>query len=81
MTPTTFPQVNKTLGKPASMTDEECAPLPVFTDGRVCVSCWALTDEEIADLVKTRRLWLLVWSGATQPPICAATRPPFEEAR
>lgn len=28
------------------MTDEECAPLPVYNDGARIVSCWELTDEE-----------------------------------
>lgn len=77
MEPVHFPQVNRVLGKPAGMSDEECQPLPVFTDGQRCVSCYQLTDEDVADLVKTRRLWLHVWSGSTQPPVALATRCEF----
>ena len=73
MNPVRFPEVNRILGKPETMTDDECQSLPVHTDGKICVSCWELTDEELADLVKTRRLWLLVYSGHTQPPVLPMT--------
>ncbi len=37
MKPIKFPEANKTLGKPQGMTDDECGPLPVFSDGK-CAS-------------------------------------------
>ncbi len=64
-----FVGVNKVLGKPVDLTDAECGSLPVYSDGKVCVSCWELTDQEIEDVVKTRRMYCLVMSGYTQPPI------------
>ncbi len=76
MIPVSFPEVNKTLGPPVGMTDEECSSLPIFTDGQVCISCWSLTDEEIADVVKKRQLWVWIHSGQTQPPISIETRKP-----
>lgn len=38
MKPSKFPEANKLLLKPGSMTDEECASLPVWTDGEMCIS-------------------------------------------
>lgn len=42
MEATKFPQANKNLSKPDSMTDEECSNLWIFTDGKQCISCWKL---------------------------------------
>lgn len=76
MKPIMFPQSNKTLGPPKHMTDDECSSLPVFTDYKLCISCWELSDEDIADLVKTRKIWLWVFSGGNQPPVALDTKPP-----
>jgi len=67
MDPVNFPQANKTLTAPGSM--PECGELPVFTDGKVCVSVWQLSFIERLRLIWYGRLWLFVWSGETQPPI------------
>jgi hypothetical protein len=77
VTPHHFKESNKVLGKPSSMSDEECAALPIYTNGAYCVSCWDLTDEDIANIVKMRKLWVYVWSGTTQPPICPQSFSPF----
>ena len=42
MEPIKFKQANKKLLKPESMTDEECKPLWVFSDGEQCISCWKM---------------------------------------
>ena len=42
MTPVKFKESNRTLGKPESMTDEECSSLEVFTDESICISCWQM---------------------------------------
>jgi hypothetical protein len=62
MKPIEFIEQNKTLGKPESMTDEECGSLPVFSDGNQCISCWQLTDEEIEKIKETKCIWLGVMS-------------------
>jgi Zn-finger protein len=77
MTPVQFPEQNIVLSKPESMTDEECSSLPVHTDGKVCISCWELTDEEISELQKTKKLWLQVYSGQSQPPVLPQVEYPF----
>jgi hypothetical protein len=43
--------------------------LPVFTNGLCCVSVWKLTQDEIAEVVRTGRIYVAVLSGRTQPPI------------
>ncbi|RPJ28026.1 MAG: hypothetical protein EHM33_05970 [Chloroflexi bacterium] len=69
MEPKKFEQANKTLTKPSNMTDEECGSLPVFTDGKVCISLWKMTWRERFSALFFGKLWLFVHSGYTQPPV------------
>jgi hypothetical protein len=72
-----FPQVNKRLGPPKGMSAAQCGTLPVYADGRSCISCWVLSPEEIEHLVLNGgRIWLGIMSGETQPPVfVSATEP------
>jgi len=81
MKPIEFKEQNKILGKPDSMTDEECGSLPVFSDRNQCISCWELTDEEIEKIKETKCVWIGVMSGHTQPPIFLAVDTPFIERK
>jgi len=69
LTPADFPEVTKILGKPESMTDEECSPLPVWSDGETCVSCWKLSFAQRINVLIHGKVWLGVLFGATQPPV------------
>lgn len=69
MKPANFPEANRNLTKPQGMTDEECGPLPVYSDGTVCVSLWKPTLRERLSLLFFGKLWLFVHSGHTQPPV------------
>jgi hypothetical protein len=69
MEPIGFPQANRNLLKPEGMTDEECGSLPVFSDGRQCISLWQLSWKERFSALFFGRVWLYVFSGATQPPV------------
>ncbi len=69
MKPIKFPEANKTLGKPQGMTDDECGPLPVFSDGKVCISCWKMGWRERLAALFFGRAWLYVYFGSTQPPV------------
>lgn len=72
-----FPESTKVLRRPADMSEDECSALPVFTNGRVCISCWELTYEEYREFVETKKIWLCILSGQTMPPIkLMVTRPP-----
>lgn len=71
-----FPQANKNLLKPTSMTDEECSNLWVFCNGIECISCWKLTWKQRLSALLFGKVWLSVLSGHTQPPVwldCART--------
>ena len=69
LSPTKFPEANKNLLKPSSMTDEECSALWVYTDGRQCISCWRLTLRQRLKALLHGKVWLSVLSGQTQPPV------------
>lgn len=65
--PIYFNGANATLGAPSG-NEHNVEPLHVFRNGRVCVSCWKLTPEEI----EAEMVFLSVYSGQTQPPVLLA---------
>lgn len=65
-----FPEANKTLTKPEGWTDEECSPLRVYSDGQECISLWRPTLRERLSILFFGAVWLRVWSGQTQAPVC-----------
>jgi hypothetical protein len=68
-TPIDWHGTNRRLGPPKDMDETSCSYLPVFTNGVNCVLCWELTDAEIAEIIRTRQVFLSVWSGVSQPPV------------
>lgn len=60
---------NGALGPPEGTSEDQCRTLPVFNNGACSVSCWELDDDEIREIVRTRRIFLSVWFGPTQPPV------------
>jgi hypothetical protein len=79
MIPIGFFEQTRVLRKPANMTDEECAPLPIHTDGKQCISCWQPSWRELIEIIFRRRVWIGVLSGQTQPPIWLSGKHPFEK--
>ena len=69
MKPIWFSEAESELQRPASMTDDECAPLPVYKTGEQCISCWQPTHRERLSILFYGRVWLWVWFGNTQPPV------------
>lgn len=81
MVPASFEQSTHFLGRPPDMTDEQCDPLSVAnvvtTDGTpFVVSCWKITAEELAEIQRTGRVWLMV-CGQTMPPVIVSGVSPF----
>ena len=84
MKPIQFKYANRQLGAPsASGLLERCDrrsplelhvegidPLPVWTDGEQCVSCWRISLWERLAALLFGRVWLAVLSGSTQPAVC-----------
>ena len=74
MKPTVFEESNVRLLKPESMTDEECGSLDVYTDGEKCISCWEMSFKERLSALIFGKVWLIVISGKTQPPVWLGCR-------
>lgn len=79
-----FKDQNCIFGKPSTMTDEQCNPLPTkkTTNGDFpCVeSVWELTEEEIAIVLKSRRIRLgIIGNGI--PPVYLQVEPLDETAQ
>lgn len=66
-TPVEFEGQNLLLRAPAG--SENIGALPIFRNGKCCVSCWELSDGEIAEIVRSKRVYLSVFFGDTQPPV------------
>ena len=82
MTPIGFDEANKNLIPPAGTPEGEMGDLPVWTDGRECVSLWRPSLRERISILLFGRVWLRVLSGETQPPVdITARRTLFEPDR
>lgn len=80
MEPLKFEQQVVILTKPNNMTDEECGPLPVYSDGQQCISLWRMSWRERLSSLFFGRVWLQIYSGKTQPPVALlATRKFFKK--
>lgn len=69
MKPVKFPEQNCDLGRPTNMTKEECGSLPVYRDGKQCISKWELNEEDKKHILEKGYIWLHVFGGHTQPPV------------
>lgn len=85
MKPIPFKYSNRTLlpsGQEYSENIDGVDPLPVWTDGEQCVSCWRMSLLERVQALLFGRVWIAVLSGRTQPPIYAqASRDYLKEAQ
>lgn len=71
MRPVPFKYSNKTLnpsGKTYSNNVTGVEPLPIWSDGEQCVSCWRPTWKERLSILLFGRVWLAILSGSTHPP-------------
>jgi len=66
--PVDFKGSNIVLRPPAG-SESSMQTLPIFRNGSCCVSCWELSSDEIEEITRTGRVYLSVFSGATQPPV------------
>ena len=68
-----FPEQNSTLNGGGDVSD-----LPVFRDGNQVISCWALTPEELSEIMTTGCVYLCVLSPTTHPPVKVTGEYPFQ---
>lgn len=69
MKPISFENSTQVLIRPAGMSEQKCGPLPVYSDGQQCISCWRPSLRERVSMLLFGRVWLYVLSGKTQPPV------------
>ena len=79
MKPIDFKQSTKVLQKPGTLSDAQCGALPVWCDGKQCVSCWKPSIKERINILFGGNVWLGVLSGKTQPPVFVAGERVFEK--
>jgi hypothetical protein len=82
MFPSSFDESNAVLSAPDGL-EEQIECLSVFrgmNDGGmpVVVSCWKPTKEELLEIAKTGRIWLIC-AGETQPPAILQGHSPFRK--
>jgi hypothetical protein len=71
--PVDFLGSNMTLGPPEGTDDLGCATIRTFTNGSHTVVCVEFGDDEVEEIVRTRRVYVSLWSGKTMPPIYVGT--------
>lgn len=82
MKPIEFKEQNFTFKKPEGMTEEQCGDLHAYkgkTEGElpVVISCWEPSQEEIDEIVKTKKIWVWLMIAGTIPPVYIGTDHPF----
>jgi hypothetical protein len=70
--PISFKYANKTLVGQAGVEDG-IRPLPVWTNGHLCISRWEFSFTERLSILFRGKLWVSLMSGQTQPPIALDT--------
>jgi hypothetical protein len=78
---TAFDEENSVLDGPPGTTSEEVQPLSVWlgkmdSGNRVVISCWKPTKEEMEEIQRTGRVWIVIM-GETMPPIAPMGCSPF----
>jgi hypothetical protein len=62
--------------KGADRPDIQILDLPAFTDGQKIISCWQLNKEDIENIVREGKLYLIVMLPV-HPPVWIQTESPF----
>lgn len=79
MKPRDFREATRRLTEPLNWSPDDCGVLPVFYDGKTCLSSWEMTWRERLSALLFGRVWLWVYGPGTQPPVSLeATRTPFK---
>lgn len=72
-----FKGKNRTLLPPPGA--ENVAAIPAFNNGICTVTCWELSEEEIAEIIRTKQVFLAVMYGHTTPPVFLGSRDAVRE--
>lgn len=78
MQPVSFKDQTKVLGKPESMTDEECSALPIKENMNgnypSLESVWELSDQDLKVIMESKRIRLGIL-GKGMPPVYLLAEP------
>lgn len=82
MVPTSFAEENIVLDKPPELTYDQCEAINAFrghsTVGLpITITCWKPTRDELEEIQRTGRVWLLTY-GFVVPPSIVLGLYPFE---
>lgn len=76
---TSFPESNSFLNPPDGMTEEECGVLSIAKGEAngwpVIISCWKLDQEELDEVIRTKRIWLMTLGDSMNPVLVLGNRP------
>lgn len=83
MIATSFDESNLVMDTPPGVDPEEIYPLSVFrgqdvNGNRVVISCWKPTAEEMEEIKRTGRVWVIMHCIQMQP-IAVEGKSPFRE--
>ncbi len=84
MIPSAFDEENAILDPPPGVPQEAIASISVYRGELdngcpAMISCWKPTQEELAEIQRTGRVWVLVM-GHTVPPIAITGISPFSRS-
>ena len=71
--PAEFKEQNFTWKGPTE--DIEDLPSFIDADSQITISCWQLSEEELAEVASTGVVWLHIWGH--QPPVSVGGLHPF----
>ena len=80
MFPCGFDESNGALSRPPGEAFEDCEALEVLhgiDDQKrlVVVSCWKVTKEELEEINRTGRVWLMLWGSQIPPANVSGVKP------
>lgn len=64
--PVTFSGTNVTMLAPEGADDVQ--DVRAFRNDRFCITCWALSESEIQEVLRTGQIWLSVMGNGGMPP-------------
>lgn len=64
-----FDGSNASYAPPEGVSEDQCKTLHVFKNGACIVSCWELSADELAEINRSKRVFLSVWSGQKLFPV------------
>ena len=74
-------ELDAVVGTEASRDEHGVDDLPVYYDGDCVISCYMISEDEIMELVRTRKIWMcvVISNPSDHPPILLSSENPLED--